>query len=121
MDCVGRFVSCVSFRSLVGQLRLVRLLPLSSLVSRFDYRSGATVTSDRDDYENEEDVRDRDTRDRDYNPYETDCVRRFAEVTRRRPDSRFDNDRISGEEERDDRYRGDDYYRCLPSGGVVSR
>ena len=44
VDCVGRFVSCVSFRSLVGQLRRVRLLPLSSLVSRLDYPSGATVT-----------------------------------------------------------------------------
>ena len=44
MDCVGRFVSCVSFRSLVGQLRRVRMLPLSSLFSRLDYPSGATVT-----------------------------------------------------------------------------
>ena len=44
MDCVGRFVSCVSFRSLGGQLRGVRMLPLSSLVSRLDYPSGATVT-----------------------------------------------------------------------------
>ena len=44
VDCVGRFVSCVSFRSLVDQLRRVRLLPLTSLVLRLDYRSGATVT-----------------------------------------------------------------------------
>ena len=43
VDSVARFVSCVSFRSLVGQLRRVRLLPLSSLVSRLDYPSGATV------------------------------------------------------------------------------
>ena len=43
MDCVGRFVSCVSFRSLLGQLRHVRLVPLSSLVSSLDYPSGATV------------------------------------------------------------------------------
>ena len=42
--CVGRFVSCVSFRSLVGQLRRVYLPPLISLVSRLDYPSGATVT-----------------------------------------------------------------------------
>ena len=33
VDFVGRFVSCVSFRSLVRQLRCVRLLPLSSRVS----------------------------------------------------------------------------------------
>ena len=39
VDCVGRFVSCVSFRSLVGKLRRVRMLPLSSLVSRLDYPS----------------------------------------------------------------------------------
>ena len=44
VDCVGRFVSCVSFRSLVRQLHRVRMLPLSSLVSRLDYPSGATVT-----------------------------------------------------------------------------
>ena len=44
VDCVGRFVSCVSFRSLVGQLRRVRMLPLTFLVSRLDYPSGAPVT-----------------------------------------------------------------------------
>ena len=44
VDCVGRYVSCVSFRSLVVQLRHVRMLPLSSLVSRLNYPSGATVT-----------------------------------------------------------------------------
>ena len=44
MDCIGRFVSCVSLRSLVGRLRRVRLLPSSSLVSRLDYQFGATVT-----------------------------------------------------------------------------
>ena len=44
VDCVGRSVSCVSFRSLVGQLRRVRLLPLNSLVPRLDYPSGATRT-----------------------------------------------------------------------------
>ena len=43
VDCVGRFVSCVSFRSLVGQLRRVRMLPLSSFVSRLDYPSGTTI------------------------------------------------------------------------------
>ena len=44
VDSVGDFVSCVSFRSLVGQLRRVRMLPLSSLVSRLDDLSRATVT-----------------------------------------------------------------------------
>ena len=44
VDCVGRSVSCVSFRSLVRQLRRVRLLPSSSLVLRLDYPSRATVT-----------------------------------------------------------------------------
>ena len=48
VDCFGRFFSCVSFRSLVGLLRvyvrLVRLLPLLSLIPRLDYPSGATVT-----------------------------------------------------------------------------
>ena len=260
MDCVGRFVSCVSFRSLVGQLRRVRFLPLSSLVSPLDYPSGATVTwavvnavdssivppptttnlretrttisiasratslSSRllldaaipdellrteplwaaasvneavrvggwrvrdvieslvhrtsaseskvqtlsgeltgakhaltisdvkreslreeiyrimprnrgdverdvatqwsarrycDDYDNDEDIRDRDTRDRHYDPYGPDRTRRVAEVKRRRPNSRFNNDRSRGEEERDDRYRNDDYYRGSPTG--VSR
>ena len=262
VDCVGRFVSCVSFRSLVNQLRRVRLLPSTSLVSRFDYPTGATVTwalvnavdgsivppatptdfretrtpisiaspvtslsspppleslipdeqlrteplwaavfvnepvrlsdwrvrdvieslssrtsasesrvktlsgdlteakhaltiSDvkreslreeidriisrnsgdgerdvaprwtarlyRNDYDNEEDVHDRDNRDRDSDPYEPDRVRRVAEGKRRRPDSRFDTDRSRGEGERDDRYRDDDYYRGGPSGGGVSR
>ena len=266
VDCIGRFVSCVSFRSLVGQLLRVRLLPSSSLVSRLDYPSGATVTlavvnavdgsivppptttdlretrtpisiaspvtslpsrspldvvlpneqlrtepvwaavfvneavqvngsrvrdviellvhrtsasesmvktlsgeltdakhaltisgvnreslreeidriksrnrgdgeSDvvprwtarryRDEYDNEEDVHGRDTRDRDYDPYEPDHTRRIAEGKRRRPDSRFDNDRCRGEGERADRDRSgygrdDDYYRSGPSGGGVS-
>ena len=40
VDCVGRFVSRVSFRSLVGQLRLVCLLPLSSLFSSLEYPPG---------------------------------------------------------------------------------
>ena len=53
----------------------------------------------RDDYDNEEDVRDRDTRDRDYDPYESDRVRRVAEGKSRRPHSRFDNDRCRGEGE----------------------
>ena len=44
MDFVARFVSCGSFRLLVGQLLRVRLLPSSSLVSRLDYPSEATVT-----------------------------------------------------------------------------
>ena len=44
VDFVGRFVSCVSFRSIVGQLRRVRLLLSTSFVSRLDYTSGATVT-----------------------------------------------------------------------------
>ena len=262
VDCVGRFVSGVSFRSLVGQLRRVRMLPLSSLVSRLDYPSGATVTwafvnavdvsivpppttTDfletptpvsiaspvtsfssrspldavipdehlrteslwaavfvkeavrvrgwrvrdviesltnrtsaseskmktlsgevteakhaltisnvkrgslreeidrilsrfrgdseldvaprwsarryRDDCDNEEEFRDRGSRDRDYDPYEPDRIRRVADGKRCRPDSRFDNDRSRGEGERDDRYRDDDYYRGGPSGGGFSR
>ena len=44
MDCVVRFPSCASFRSLVGDLRRVRLLPASYLVSRLHYPPGATVT-----------------------------------------------------------------------------
>ena len=44
VDCVGLFVSCVSLRSLAGQLLRVRLLPSSSLVSSLDYPFGATVT-----------------------------------------------------------------------------
>ena len=44
VDCVGRFVSFVSFRSLVDQLHSVRLLQLSSLISRLGYPSRATVT-----------------------------------------------------------------------------
>ena len=80
----------------------------------------------RDEYENEEDVRDRDTRDRDYDPYEPDRTRRVTEGKRRRPDSRFDNDRSRGEGKRDDRYRSDygrddDYYRGDHSGGGDSR
>ena len=75
----------------------------------------------RDEYDNDDDFSDRDTRDRDYDPYEPDPVRRVAEGKRRRPDSRFDNDRSRGEGERDDRYRDDDYYRGGPSGGGVGR
>ena len=44
VDCVCRFVSSASFRSLVGQLRRFVMLPLSSLVSRLEYPSKATVT-----------------------------------------------------------------------------
>ena len=44
VDCAGRFVSCVSFRSLAVQLRRVRLLTLSSLVPRLEYQCGATVS-----------------------------------------------------------------------------
>ena len=51
----------------------------------------------RDDDDNEENVRDRDTRDRDYDPYEPDRIRHAAEGKRRRPNSRFDNDRSRGE------------------------
>ena len=75
----------------------------------------------RDDYDNEEDVHDSDTRDRDCDPFETDRTRRAADGKLRRPDSRFDNDRTRGGGERDDRYRDDDYYRGGPSGGGVSR
>ena len=74
----------------------------------------------RDEYENEGDVRDRDTRDRDYDPYEPDRTHRVAEGKRRRPDSRFDTDCSRGDGERDDLYRDDDYYRGCPSGGGVS-
>ena len=75
----------------------------------------------RHEYENEEDVRDCETRDRDYDPYEPDRGRRVAEGKRRRPDSRFDTDRSRGEEEHDHRYRDEDYYRGGPSGSGVSR
>ena len=75
----------------------------------------------RDDYDNEEDVRDRDTRDRDYDPYEPDRVRRVMEGKRCRQDSRYDTDRSRGEGERDDRSRDDDYYRGDHSGGGLSR
>ena len=44
LDSVGRFVSCIFFGSPVVQLRLVRLLPSSSLVSRLYYPSEAAVT-----------------------------------------------------------------------------
>ena len=79
-----------------------------------------------DDYDNEEDIRDCDTRNRDYDPYEPDRVRRVAEGKRLRPNSSLDNDRIRGVEERDDRYRSDygrdeDYYRGGPSGCGVGR
>ena len=75
----------------------------------------------RDDYDNKEDARGRDTRDRDYDPYESDRVRRVAEGKSRGKDSRFDSDRSRGEGERGDRYRDDDYYRGGPPGGGDSR
>ena len=75
----------------------------------------------RDNYDNEDDFLDRDTRDRDFDPYEPDRVRRVTEGKRRRQDSRFDTDRSRGQGERDDRYRDDDYYRGGPSGGGVRR
>ena len=42
--CVRIFLSIISFRSLLCQLRRIRLLLSSSLFSRLDYLSGATVT-----------------------------------------------------------------------------
>ena len=75
----------------------------------------------RDDYDNDEDVCDRDTRDWDYDPSEIDRTLRAADGTSRRPDPRFDNDRSRVEGERDHRYRDDDYYRGGPSGGGVIR
>ena len=80
----------------------------------------------RDDYDIEENVRGRDIRDRDYDPYQPDRTRRAADGKRRRPDSHFDNDRSCGEGQRDDHYRSDygrddDYYRGGPSGGGVIR
>ena len=74
----------------------------------------------RNYYDNEEDIRDRDTSDRVYDAYEPDRIRRVAEGKRRRPDSRFDTDRGRGDWERDDRYHDDEYYRGGPSGGGVS-
>ena len=59
----------------------------------------------RDDYDNEEDVRDRDTRDRDYDPYETDRTCRTADGKRGKSDSRFGNDVSRGEGERENSYR----------------
>ena len=61
----------------------------------------------RDDNDNEEVVLDLDTRDRDYDPYETDRTRRVSEGKRRRPYSRFDNDRSRGDGKRDERSRSD--------------
>ena len=102
-------------------LRVDRILSRNRGDGERDFAPRWTARRYRDDYDNEEDLRDRDTRDRDYDPYEPDRVRRVAEGKRLRPDSRFDTDRSRGEGERDDRYRDDDYYRDGTSGGGVSR
>ena len=98
-----------------------RILPRIRGDSERDIAPRWSARRYRDDDDNEEGVRDRDNRDRDSDPYETDRVRRVAEGKRRRPYSRYDNDRRRGEWERDDRYRDEEYYRGGPSGGGVSR
>ena len=97
-----------------------RILPRSRGDGERDVTPLWTARRCRDDYDNEDDVRDRDASHRDYDPYEPDRTRRVPEGKRRRPDSRFGTDRSRGEGERNDRYRDDDYYRGSPSGGGVS-
>ena len=46
MDREGRFVPCVSFRSVMRQFRIVRLPPSRSLISRLVYPSWDTVTTE---------------------------------------------------------------------------